>query len=103
MPHSCHQTLATTGAIGLATAGMIKGTVVERVAGLRTPSSVIVFEHPMGRLDVGMRLREGRPVASLLRTARRLFEGRIMVPADIGKDRKPLAGAEGKTGMPVHI
>jgi len=86
MPQSCHPTLATTGAIGLATAATIPGTVVEQVMGLHVPPVIVVFEHPMGRMDVGMRMREGRPVASLLRTARRLFEGRIIVPAAIQPD-----------------
>ncbi len=92
MPGTCHPTLATTGAIGLATASTIRGTLVEQLTGLRTPPSVLVFEHPMGRMDVGMRQREGRTVASLLRTARRLFEGRIQIPALIGKAQSPLSG-----------
>ncbi|WP_395541302.1 4-oxalomesaconate tautomerase [Neotabrizicola sp. sgz301269] len=101
MPATCHPTLATTGAIGLATAGTVSGTLVEQLIGLRTPPSVVVFEHPMGRMDVGMRRRGDRTVASLLRTARRLFEGRILVPAKLGNAQNPFMGTKLEKETPV--
>jgi 2-methylaconitate cis-trans-isomerase PrpF len=41
----------------------------------------IVIEHPSGRLQVRLEQRPGNPnpVAFLVRTARRLFEGRVLV------------------------
>jgi hypothetical protein len=41
----------------------------------------IVIEHPSGRLQVRLEQRpqDKAPVAFLLRTARRLFEGRVLI------------------------
>jgi len=40
-----------------------------------------VIEHPSGSMQVRLEQREGEnaPVAYLVRTARRLFEGRVLV------------------------
>ncbi|TAU37942.1 4-oxalomesaconate tautomerase [Rhizobium leguminosarum] len=77
MPHQCHPSLATTGAVGIATACISDGTVASQRIGNRKPPVVLVLEHPSGRLEVKLDTRDGKTVAGILRTARRLFEGRV--------------------------
>lgn len=78
MPHQCHTAMATTGAVGVATACAHPGTVASQIAGLVSPPSQVVIEHPTGELEVSLTLDEhGEIVAGLMRTARRLFEGRV--------------------------
>jgi hypothetical protein len=90
MPASCHKAFAITGAVGLATAGAKPGTVAAALVGEVVLPRTLTIEHPSGRLDIGLEAAAGQkePVASLVRTARRLFEGavfaRIAVPA--GRD-----------------
>lgn len=79
MPHSCHTSLATTGAVGIATACVIADSVAHVLAPRLAPA-VITVEHPAGQLEVSLRPdAEGRLQASLIRTARRLFEGTVLV------------------------
>jgi 2-methylaconitate cis-trans-isomerase PrpF len=77
MPHECHPSLATTGAVGIATACITRDTIASRLIGLRTPPVVLSIEHPGGHLDVKLQDRDGKVVAGILRTARRLFEGHV--------------------------
>lgn len=85
MPHHCHTALAITGAVGLATAAVTPGTLANTfVRCVELPGS-ITLEHPSGALDVGLsRISENAPVvASVVRTARRLFEGRVFAAPPI--------------------
>jgi len=83
MPASCHKAFAITGAVGLATACIKPGTVASAVAGAIELPKTVTIEHPSGVVDV--RLEKARdkmePVASLVRTARRLFEGAVFAHA----------------------
>lgn len=77
MPQECHPSLATTGAVGIATACISEGTVASRLIGKHKPPVILILEHPSGHLDVKLDAREGKVVAGILRTARRLFEGHV--------------------------
>ena len=77
MPNECHPALATTGAVGIATAVASAGTVASSIAGAAEPPVLVRIEHPSGRLDVQLEKRNGSLVAGLVRTARRLFEGHV--------------------------
>ncbi|MFJ7354085.1 4-oxalomesaconate tautomerase [Phyllobacterium sp. NPDC097923] len=77
MPHQCHPSLATTGAVGIATACISDATVASRLIAGRTLPVNLVLEHPSGRLEVKLESRNGTTVAGILRTARRLFEGQV--------------------------
>jgi 2-methylaconitate cis-trans-isomerase PrpF len=81
MPASCHKAFAITGAVGLATACVKPGTVAADLTGDIALPRTLTIEHPSGRLDVRLERVAGRaePVASLVRTARRLFEGAVFV------------------------
>jgi 2-methylaconitate cis-trans-isomerase PrpF/tripartite-type tricarboxylate transporter receptor subunit TctC len=83
-PHRCHASHAVTGAVGLATAFALPGTVAHRGrmgAGVH-PIAVL---HPQGRIDVEVELAgEGEDAqvrrAALLRTARKILEGDLHLP-----------------------
>ncbi|MGV6873787.1 4-oxalomesaconate tautomerase [Pseudochelatococcus sp. B33] len=80
MPHQCHTALAITGSIALASACATLGTIAAELCGAITLPVTLSFAHSAGRLDVAVEMRDGRtPVASVIRTARRLFEGAVLV------------------------
>jgi 2-methylaconitate cis-trans-isomerase PrpF len=86
-PHACHRAHAVTGALALATAAVLPGTVANRYVEPRGFSGgVLGIEHPAGRIDVDLvtDCSGAQPVverASFVRTARRIFEGHVYVPA----------------------
>ena len=97
MPHDCHKALAITGAVCIARACRLKGSVASELARLPEPDGLgrqtVVIEHPAGRIEVELAedpaSRTIRRV-SLLRTARRLFEGHVLVRhADLAAARAP--------------
>lgn len=80
-PHRCHASHAVTGAIGVATAHALPGTVATGDASA-PGRRVITVLHPQGRIAVevdihgsGTDARIER--AALLRTARKIFEGKL--------------------------
>lgn len=85
MPHNCHKALAITGSIGLATACVTDGTVLERMLGQRHQKrlTTVKIEHPSGAIEVSLSYvghDAGTVRASVVRTARRLFSGTVHVP-----------------------
>ncbi|CAI3789195.1 2-methyl-aconitate isomerase [Pseudomonas sp. MM227] len=81
-----HHAMTGTGAVAIAVAAVIPGTVINRLV----PDSAgrqIRFGHPSGSLAVGAEARqtEGTWVVSkavMSRSARRLMEGSVLVPSD---------------------
>lgn len=89
MPWNCHPTMAVTGAQCLASCVLTPGTVAE---GLFTPPegmpALVLIEHPGGVIDVTVDYETGPggfalKSAGLLRTARLLARGEVMVPASV--------------------
>ncbi|HEX8756561.1 MAG TPA: 2-methylaconitate cis-trans isomerase PrpF [Steroidobacteraceae bacterium] len=81
-----HHAMTGTGSVAIATAAAIPGTVVHRVA-RPTSDGKIRFGHPSGTLTVGAQVRRenGRWVVARVfvsRSARRLMEGWVRVPAE---------------------
>ncbi len=89
VPFNCHATYSVTGSMALATACLLPGTVVNRLAAVQgSGRQVVAIEHPSGTLDVEVLARQvgGTFVleeANLLRTCRKLFEGQICIPSRI--------------------
>ena len=83
-PRRCHASHAVTGAIGVATAFALPGTVASgptSVAGVRKLSVL----HPQGRIDVEVAIDgDGADAriqrASLVRTARKILQGELHIP-----------------------
>ncbi|HLG88257.1 MAG TPA: 2-methylaconitate cis-trans isomerase PrpF [Alphaproteobacteria bacterium] len=79
-----HHAMTGTGAVAIAVAAAIPGTLVHRIAPAG-PDGRIRFGHPSGILNAGAeaRLENGRWIvtkALMSRTARRLMEGWVLVP-----------------------
>ncbi len=80
-----HHAMTGTGAVAIAAAAAIPGTVVSRIAPVGADGRV-KFGHPSGVLNVGAEAREknGQWAVSkvmMSRSARRLMEGWVRVPA----------------------
>lgn len=83
-PHKCHASHAVTGAIGVATAFALPGTVAsgQRMAAGR---HALVVLHPAGQIDVEVTLQgEGEQAtvqsAALVRTVRKIMQGLLHLP-----------------------
>ncbi len=79
-----HHAMTGTGAVAIAVAAAIPGTLVHRIAPAGADGR-ICFGHPSGTLSVGAEARQenGRWTVSralMSRTARRLMEGWVLVP-----------------------
>lgn len=82
-PHAAHRALAVTGAVGLAAAARLSGTLAADLAGPH-PDPIVRLRHPGGVMEVALALEDGAVAwAGITRTARRLFEGRVLIPAAI--------------------
>jgi 2-methylaconitate cis-trans-isomerase PrpF len=81
VPDQCHLALATTGAIGIATACATSGTLAAEMIGTVKVPATVGLVHPQGVLEVSLSYGEGSQGirAGVVRTARRLFDGRVFV------------------------
>lgn len=86
IPHRVHESIGVLGAVSVATACMLDGSVAAQIAGLITIGSSleVEVEHPSGFFTVQMEVdnSSGTPVvtkSALLRTARMLMSGSIYV------------------------
>lgn len=83
-PLRCHASLAVTGAVTIATAISIPGSIAQSMAG--SPGNVIELEHPAGHLGLTVEPQFNVTTGqfqlcrtALIRTARRIFEGTLLV------------------------
>lgn len=90
IPHRVHEAIGVFGAVSVATACVVPGSVAASVAGIADPQNVknLDIEHPTGFFTVSMDVSlEGGNVqvrrAALLRTARKLMRGEVYVPASV--------------------
>jgi 2-methylaconitate cis-trans-isomerase PrpF/tripartite-type tricarboxylate transporter receptor subunit TctC len=83
-PRRCHASHAVTGAIGVASAFALPGTVASAMA--REPGRhALVVLHPAGQIDVEVELKgRGQAAtverAALVRTARKILQGELHLP-----------------------
>ena len=87
IPHRAHEAIGVLGAVSVATACMLNGSVAAKIAGLNeiADSLNIEVEHPTGFFNVQMEVDKSGPElkitkSALLRTARMLMSGEIYVP-----------------------
>ncbi|MFK8250647.1 4-oxalomesaconate tautomerase [Ancylobacter terrae] len=82
VPHRTHRAHAVTGALCVAVAAATPGTIAQDVARRPGAGAPIVIEHPSGKIEVDLEIDAAGDVrrASLIRTARRIFEGTVIVP-----------------------
>jgi 4-oxalomesaconate tautomerase len=94
IPKRVHEAIGVFGAVSVATACLVPGSVANEVAGIDHPSSVesLDIEHPTGYFTVSMSVSvDGDTVAvhrsALLRTARLLMRGDVFIPNAVWEDR----------------
>ncbi len=83
-PRRCHASHAVTGAIGVATAFALPGTVASGMARTAGKHPLTVL-HPAGQIDIEVELEgEGQDAtiqrAALVRTARKIMQGELHLP-----------------------
>jgi 4-oxalomesaconate tautomerase len=85
IPHDCHAAVGVLGAVTVATAAVLPGSVANRysVVPAGTPKTLSV-EHPSGEFTVVLTMNPANPSevskAALLRTARLIMRGELYVP-----------------------
>jgi 4-oxalomesaconate tautomerase len=96
IPHVCHAAIGVLGAVSVATACVIPGTVADGVAVQPSGTDIYSVEHPSGEFSINLEIgrTDGRPVvrrAGLIRTARLLARGEVLIPAAVwnGQGRQP--------------
>jgi 4-oxalomesaconate tautomerase len=89
IPHVCHEAIGVLGAVSVATACVLPGSAAASFAQVAAGRCLrISVEHPSGEFTVELATRDtpdGVVVeeAALLRTARPLFEGHVLVPGAV--------------------
>jgi 2-methylaconitate cis-trans-isomerase PrpF len=92
-PHDCHRAMAVTGGITLAAAARMPGTLAHEAAG-GDPGELVRIAHPSGVMEVPIGLEDGAVAwAGTLRTARRIFEGTLLIPRGVWAGHPRLAAA----------
>ena len=84
IPHRVHEAIGVLGAVSVATACVLPGSVAEGLATVEALDAIDV-EHPTGVFTVGLEFDGDGDVVrpALLRTARKLFHGEVYVPAHL--------------------
>lgn len=90
IPHVCHDAIGVLAAVTVATACVLEGSVAQGLAVVPGGmSKTISVEHPTGEFSVELGLDPAAPYnvtrAALLRTARLIMRGEVMIPASAWK------------------
>jgi len=92
IPHDCHAAVGVLGAVTVATAAVLPGSVAHRY--MRVPeglSKTISVEHPTGEFSVVLTMNPANASevlqAALLRTARLIMRGDVFIPHHVSHKR----------------
>lgn len=87
IPHVCHEAIGVLAAVTVGTACVLPHTVAQGIAEIPGdgPVRAISVEHPTGEFTVELETDPTRPNtilrSALLRTARPIMRGEVMIPA----------------------
>jgi 4-oxalomesaconate tautomerase len=92
IPHVCHESVGVLGAVTIATACILPGSVTAGLASIpATIKKQMSVEHPSGELSVEMEVDAQNPSkvtrAALLRTARLIMRGEVMVSENLYSEK----------------
>jgi 4-oxalomesaconate tautomerase len=92
IPHVCHDAIGVLAAVTVGTACVLKGSVCDGIAVMSDgPAQSVSVEHPTGEFRVELQTDPTNPQnvtrAALLRTARLLMRGEVMVPRAVWAGR----------------
>ncbi|MGB6242729.1 MAG: 4-oxalomesaconate tautomerase [Castellaniella sp.] len=98
IPHVCHEAIGVLAAVTVGTACVLDGSVPHALAQLPSGArKAVSIEHPSGEFTVELELdpQDTQKVvrAALLRTARLIMRGEVMVPQSVW----PTTGADGES------
>ncbi len=90
IPHVCHDAIGVLAAVTVGTACVLDGSVCDGVAAVpKGGTKNVAVEHPTGEFSVALEVDPASPQnvtrAALLRTARLIMRGEVMVPASVWK------------------
>ncbi len=88
IPHVCHEAIGVLAAVTVATACVLEGSVTQGSASVAPGlAKTVSVEHPTGEFSVELALDEDHPQqvvrAALLRTARPIMRGDVLISEDI--------------------
>ena len=88
IPHDCHSAVGVLGAVTVATAAVMPGSVANRYALLPAGAvKTVSVEHPSGEFTVVLTMNPADPTevtqAALLRTARLIMRGEVFIPRGV--------------------
>jgi 4-oxalomesaconate tautomerase len=88
IPHVCHDAIGVLAAVTVGTACVLDGSIKQGIAIIPEGSpKTISVEHPTGEFSVELGLDPANPQnvtrAALLRTARLIMRGEVMIPSAI--------------------
>jgi 4-oxalomesaconate tautomerase len=100
IPHVCHEAIGVLAAVTVATACVLGGSITQGIASMPSGNvKKVSVEHPTGEFSVEIEVDPSNPQnvtrAALLRTARLLMRGEVMVPGSVWT-RQSAAAAAGK-------
>ena len=94
IPHRVHEAIGVLGAVSVATACVLRGSVAAQVSVIPAGGAArqLEIEHPTGFFTVAMDVVvDGSSIevrrSALVRTARKLMRGEVFVPAHLWSDR----------------
>jgi len=97
IPKVCHASIGVLGAASVAASCMVPNSICADLIDINPSSpSTVRIEHPSGHFDVSMELTAGQPAPvidkiGLLRTARILMRGSVMIPRSLWAGPSPIA------------
>jgi len=89
IPHRCHASIGVLGAVSVASACLVPGSITSDWIALPSADEQrISVEHPTGEFSVLLQKVGDDPLGkcALLRTARAIFCGEVLIPAEIWPD-----------------
>lgn len=92
IPRDCHSAVGVLGAVTVATAAVMPGSIANRYAAVMPGlAKTVSVEHPSGEFSVVLTMNPANPSqvmrAALLRTARLIMRGEVFVPLSIDAKR----------------
>jgi 4-oxalomesaconate tautomerase len=101
IPHKCHSAIGVLMAVTVGTACILPGSVAHGIVRPQDGPTVqrLSIEHPSGEFSVEFQLERGGGGlkvirSSLIRTARALFRGELLVPAGVWEGKNRLASTD---------
>ncbi|MGA2290187.1 4-oxalomesaconate tautomerase [Bradyrhizobium sp.] len=102
IPHVCHDAIGVLAAVTVATACVLDGSTTKGIASVPAGNiKNISVEHPTGEFSVEIEVDPANPQnvtrAALLRTARLLMRGEVMVPGSVWAPKSAIFETSAKT------